>query len=144
LITARANDEPENSNFSDHRLMYARLDDSTWRVSEVAKLGACLWPAEEDYTGLGEIDSANPSTVYISTPIDPRDGRKLDVHEIFKGMSGDRGENWAWTAVTSSSSVDNLRPIVCALDDGHRAILWFRGTMKRSQHYQCAIVGIIE
>jgi hypothetical protein len=144
LITARANDEPENSNFSDHRLLYARLDGLTWRVTEVAKLGARLWPAEQDYTGLGDIDWTDPSTVFISTPIDPRDGRTFKVHEIFRGATSDHGKTWTWAAVTSNSPVDNLRPIVCPLDQRHRAVLWFRGTMSRSQHYQCAIVGIIE
>ncbi len=144
LITTRANDEPENSNFSDHRLLYARFDGLTWRVSEVARLGARLWPAEQDYTGLGDIDPTDPSTVYISTPIDPRDGQTLKTHEIFKGVTSDHGRNWTWTTVTLKSPVDNLRPVLCSLDQGHRAVLWFRGTMSRSQHYKCAIVGVIE
>ena len=60
LITTRANDDPENSNFSDHRLLYARFHGLTWWVSEAARLGARLWPAEQDYTGLGDIDPAEP------------------------------------------------------------------------------------
>jgi hypothetical protein len=143
LITARANDQPENTNLSDHRLLYARLVGATWRVTEIAKMGARLWRAEEDYTGLGDIDWSDPSTVYISTPIDPRDGRALKVHEIFRGVTSDRGQTWTWTAVTAESPADNLRPVVCPLGQGHRAVVWFRGTMTRSQHYRCAIVGVI-
>lgn len=144
LITARANDAPENSNFSDHRLLYARFDGSTWHVHPVAKLGACLWPAEQDYTGLGALDGADPDLVYVSTPIDPRDGKDLKVHEIFKGTTPNGGATWSWTPVTAGSTVDNLRPVVCTLGGNDRAVLWFRGTMSRSQHYHCAIVGIIE
>jgi lysophospholipase L1-like esterase len=144
LLTARASDNPENTDFSDHRLIYALFDGSKWQVREAAKLGACLWPAEQDYTGLGDIDPAHPDTIYVSTPIDPRDGNTLRVHEIFKGVTSDRGETWRWTAVTSNSSVDNLRPVVCSWGEEARAILWFTGTMKRSQHYNCEIVGMVE
>jgi lysophospholipase L1-like esterase len=144
LLTARANDQPENSNFDDHRLLYARFDGSSWRVHEAARLGACLWRAEQDYTGMGDVDPAHPDTIYVSTRIDPRDGNTLNVHEIFKGVTSDSGENWSWTAVTSDSPVDNLRPVVCSWGASSRAVLWFRGTMSRSQHYDSAIVGIIE
>ncbi|HZL35776.1 MAG TPA: GDSL-type esterase/lipase family protein [Tepidisphaeraceae bacterium] len=144
LLTARANDEPENSNFSDHRLLYAAFDGGKWHVHEAARLGACLWPAEQDYTGLADVDPAHPEVIYVSTPIDPRDGKPLKRHEIFRGTTGNDGETWAWTALTSHSPVDNLRPIVCSWSPSRRAILWFRGTMNRSQHYDCAIVGIIE
>lgn len=144
LITSRANDIPENSTFADHRLFYAWLDGTAWRVHEVAKLGPCLWSAEQDYTGIGDIDPMNLNVVYVSTPIDPRDGKVLTVHEIFKGVTTDGGKSWRWTALTSDSSADNLRPIVCAWGSSSRAILWFRGTMSRSQHYNGAIVGIIQ
>lgn len=144
LITARANDQPENTKFSDHRLLWARLDGSAWHVREVAKLGACLWRAEQDYTGLGDIDPEHPQVVYVSTPIDPRDGKPLAAHEIFRGATGDEGDTWNWTAVTSGSTVDNLRPIVCPCGPNNVAVLWFRGTMSRSQHYNCAVVGVVE
>ena len=82
--------------------------------------------------------------VFISTPIDPRDGKTMKVHEIFKGVTADGAKTWTWTPVTADSPVDNLRPIVCSWAGGNRAVLWFRGTMSRSQHYNCAIVGLIE
>jgi hypothetical protein len=148
LVTCRAND-PDNKNFSDHRLFSIRQSgdggaDAKWTVRQVAKLGGALWPAEQDYTGLGDVDPSDPNVVYVSTPIDPRDGKALKVHEIFKGITADGGDTWSWTAVTSDSPVDNLRPVVCPLAQGGRAVLWFRGTMTRSQHYNCAIVGIVE
>jgi hypothetical protein len=144
LITTRAHDVPANSNFNDHRLFHIRLEKSGWQVHQVAKMGPRLWASEQDYTGLGDVDSLDPNVVYISTAIDPRDGRKLKVHEIFKGTTADEGKNWTWSAVTSDSAVANLRPIVCSWGKGQRAVLWFRGTMSKSQDYNCAIVGIIE
>jgi hypothetical protein len=147
LVTCRAND-PDNKNFADHRLFSIRQSgdgaDAKWAVHPIAKLGPALWPAEQDYTGLGDVDPADPNVVYVSTPIDPRDGKTLKVHEIFKGTTADGGDTWNWTTVTSGSPVDNLRPVVCSLGDKGRAVLWFRGTMSRSQHYNCAVVGIIE
>src|SRR4051812_1565066 len=147
LVTCRAND-PDNKNFTDHRLFSIRQSgdgaDANWTVRQVAKLGPALWAAEQDYTGLGDVDPTDPNIVYVSTPIDPRDGKKLKVHEIFKGVTADAGDTWSWTPVTTESPVDNLRPVVCPLGGGGRALLWFRGTMSRSQHYNSAITGIIE
>jgi hypothetical protein len=143
LITCRANDVPENSNFNDHRFFYARFDGKQWHTHQIAKAGARLWASEQDYTGVGAIHPRATNLIYISAPIDPRDGSTLRNHEIFKGLTNDGGASWQWTAVTQNSSVDNLRPVVVSWD--HRtAVLWFRGTMERSQRYDCAIVGIIE
>ena len=143
LITSRANNSPDEKTFADHRLFYARLKTDKWEVNEVAKLGNALWAAEQDYTGLGDIDALDANVVFVSTTIDPRDGKTLQHHEIFKGITADDAKTWTWTPITSESPVDNLRPIVCSWENT-RAILWFRGSMTRSQHYNCAIVGIIE
>ena len=91
LISARANDQPENSNFKDHRFFYVRFDGKKWQVNELAKAGACLWPAEQDYTGLAALDPSDPNVVYISTTVDPRNNSPLGVHEIFRGQTGDSG-----------------------------------------------------
>jgi BNR repeat-containing family member len=142
LISARANDQPENSNFRDHRFFYVRFDGKSWNVSQLARAGACLWPAEQDYTGLAALDPSDPNVVYVSTPIDPRNDFPLRAHEIFQGRTSDSGRTWQWTAITSDSSVDNLRPL--AVSDGDQTVLvWFRGTMSRSQHYDSAMVGLI-
>jgi hypothetical protein len=142
VISARANDQPEDSNFSDHRFFYIRYDGKRWQVNELAKAGACLWDAEQDYTGLATVDPADPSVVYISTTIDPRNDQQLSAHEIFRGQSGDGGKTWKWTALTSGSSVDNLRPLAVRAGD-RTVVVWFRGTMSRSQHYDSAMVGTI-
>ncbi|MGC0271997.1 BNR-4 repeat-containing protein [Pseudactinotalea sp. Z1739] len=141
-FTARANDEPENSNFADHRFFYGRTnDDGTWGVYQVAKAGRALFPREEDYTGLIAIDPYDADSVYASTHIDPRDGSELAHHEIFHGRTADGGATWAWTPVTRDSPVDNLRPIVAPGDPGTLVLLWFRGEMTTSQHYACEIAA---
>jgi hypothetical protein len=144
LISCRANDIPENSNFNDHRFFYARFDGRQWHTHQLAKAGARLWDYEQDYTGVGAIHPHDTNVVYISTPFDPRDQSPLAKHEIFKGVTGDGGATWQWTAITKNSSVGNFRPIIPVWDADHTAVLWFRGTMDRSQRYDAAIVGIIE
>jgi hypothetical protein len=144
ILTARANDQPENSNFEDHRFIYARFDGGTWKVSHLAKAGARLWESEQDYTGLGAINPDDVNTVYISTTTDPRTDASLAHHEIFKGVTTDSGATWTWSAITEDSSVDNLRPVIVSCGGGRVAVLWFRGTMWRSQRYDCGIVGVIE
>ncbi len=109
----------------------------------MAKAGACLWPTEEDYTGLAALNPNKLNEVYASSTIDPRDGGALKVHEIFRGVTPDGGATWTWTPVTWASPVDNLRPTVAIWDAGDTALLWFRGTMSRSQHYNCEIVGLV-
>ena len=89
------------------------------------------------------LNPGNLDEVYASSTIDPRDGAALKVHEIFKGVTSDGGATWKWTPITWDSPVDNLRPTVAIWDAGNTALLWFRGTMSRSQHYNSAIVGII-
>lgn len=142
LISCRANDVPEKSNFRDHRFFYCRYDGRAWRVFPLAKAGARLWDAEEDYTGLGALDPGDVNTVYISTTIDPRDNSTLAFHEIFKGVTADGGKSWKWSAITEHSGADNLRPIVPICPKGYFALLWFRGRMWRSQHYDCQVVGM--
>jgi hypothetical protein len=144
ILSCRANDSPENTNFQDHRFLYARFDGSAWQVHQLAKAGARLWKSEQDYTGLAAMDPFDPNIAYISTNIDPRDGSLLRVHEIFKGVTGNSGVTWSWIAVTKKSRVDNLRPIALAWDPRHKALVWFRGKMTRSQSYDCEVVGIVD
>lgn len=142
LVSARANDQPENSNFDDHRFFYVRFDGKTWHANDLAKAGACLWDAEQDYTGLAALDPSDPNIAYVSTTIDPRNDSPLGVHEIFRGQTKDSGKTWAWTAITSNSSIENLRPLAVSRGDS-TVLVWFRGTMTRSQHYDSAMVGTI-
>jgi hypothetical protein len=144
LVSCRANDIPEKTNFNDHRFFYCRFDGSAWKAWPLAKAGARLWNAEEDYTGLAALDPNDLNTVYVSSTIDPRTNDSLKFHEIFKGITADAGQTWKWTSVTENSATDNLRPIVPISPNGNFALLWFRGEMSRSQHYNCQVVGWVK
>ncbi|HET6743725.1 MAG TPA: hypothetical protein VFH76_32530, partial [Kribbella sp.] len=148
VLTAR-HDTPENPEDAfarkhpvpDHRFFYARLaPGGEWQVQQLAKAGHGLLEHENDYTGLVAIDPYDLDSVYVSTPIDPHDGTALEHHEIFHGRTTDSGATWKWTPVTANSGVDNLRPIVAPGDPSRIPLLWFRGEMTASQHYNCEVV----
>jgi len=145
IFTTRANDVPVNTNgYNDHRFWYGRYDGTQWNVHQIAKAGARLYTSEQDYTGLVALDPHDPNTIYMSTPIDPRDEADLGVHEIFKGVTTDDGATWAWNPVTFNSQMDNLRPTVPIWDDEHTALVWMRGTYRSMHDYDLDIVGLTE
>lgn len=145
IFKTRVNDDPDRpSNDPDHALFYARYDGATWTSTYLGKAGKKMYSSEQDYVGLGALHPNDPNTIYISTPIDPRDDANLTVHEIFKGETIDHGAAWTWTPITQNSVRDNFRPIVPAWDEHNTALLWWRGTYLSAQNFDAAVVGIIE
>jgi hypothetical protein len=128
---------------TDHRFFYAVFREGQWRTTYLGKAGPKLFGSEQDYTGLGTIHPNDPTTIFISTPIHPGDGRALGNHEIFQGKSADQGATWAWSAITEESNRDNYRPSVPAWDKDHTALVWYKGTMTRSQLFDGAMVGVV-
>ena len=122
-----------------HRLFFAELVEGRWKTTELAKLGAGLLDSEEDYTGLGVIDRKDGNTLYISTPIDPRNDPRLPHHELFKGVRNTE-DDWEWSEVTSDSEADNLRPQLAHLPDGTRRLFWVHGTYEHQTHYSTGIL----
>ncbi|MCA9236788.1 MAG: BNR-4 repeat-containing protein [Planctomycetales bacterium] len=146
-IDGSTNDGSTN-NPIDHRLHMARWNPTTqsFDCQEIAKMGGRLYEPEEDYTGLGALVPGDEDTLYISTAFDPRDLTGVTEtanREIYKGEFD--GSQWNWTAITESSGVDNLRPIV---PDNHgngpRTVLWFRGNYNTAHDINAAVVGIVE
>ena len=137
----------------DHRLHFARWNAQTeqWENHEVAKMGNRLYRgtdmSEQDYTGNAALVPGDPSTIYISTPYDPRDpsGATFTTsYEIYKGVTADGGASWNWTAITENSVVDNLRPIVPDPHGGDPTVIWFRGTYTTAHSIDAAVVGIVD
>jgi hypothetical protein len=141
LFKTRVNDyDPD----PEHAFFYARWNGSTWTSTYLGKAGKRLYVSQDDYTGLGALCPNDPNTIFISTPIDPRNQTNLTVHEIFKGVTTNNGATWNWTPITQKSVRDNLRPIVPAWDNNNRVLLWWRGTYTAAQNFDTAVVGIIE
>lgn len=128
---------------TDHRFFYAVFREGQWRTTYLGKAGPKLFGSEQDYTGLGTIHPNDPTTIFISTPIHPGDGRALGNHEIFQGKSADQGATWTWSAITEESNRDNFRPSVPSWDKDHTALVWYKGTMTRSQLFDGAMVGVV-
>lgn len=134
-----AHGQPGNA---DHRLFLGRLEGGSWETVELARMGCGLWAKEEDYTGLGAVDPDDARTVYVSTPIDPRDSVRLEKHEIFAGRCGDDFRDWSWTPVTENSKADQLRPRVVTCRDGRTFLFWLRGVYSSQHRYNQELVAL--
>lgn len=147
LFKARAGGyEDHTKGTEDQNVWLARLEPGSdrWQTHKVAHAGGILFPGHEtDYTGLGALDPQNPDVLYISTDVNPITHERTSHHEIYRGQTDDDGASWSWTPITENSTVDNLRPIVPAWQDDRTLLMWFRGTMTRSQSYDTKIVGLM-
>ncbi len=142
--------KPRKEGGFDHRYVHARYVDGGWRTREIAYAGTRLYAGEDDYTGLGALDAADPARVVISTDADPdtgaplisaRDGERH--HEIFEGrVRGDAAIEWR--PITRDSVTDNLRPLIPAGNGGAwDVVLWLRGEYRSYTDYDLAVVGRI-
>ena len=147
LFKARAGAYADHASGADaHNVWLGRFHPDTrrWSTHRVARAGGQLFPGNEtDYTGLGALDPDDPSTLYLSTEINPLTGDATEHHEIYQGVTKDNGATWHWTPITERSTADNLRPIVPKWDSKHTALIWWRGAMRRSQDYDTSVVGVI-
>jgi hypothetical protein len=136
---------PPKQGGADHRYRLARWNGHAWQDSEIAYAGTKLYAGEDDYTGLAALDPQDSSVVYISTNVDPTTSQPLaSGHwEIFRAKIPETGRP-QWTAVTSGSTSDNIRPLIPVWPGARRAVLWLRGKMRSYTDYDFQIVGMIE
>ena len=137
IISARVSD-----NNQDHRFLYARYDGAEWQVNQLAEAGGFLYAAEDDYTGLASIDPENPNVVYMSSDIDPRDSSPTSKYELYKGVTGDFGKSWTWSAITENSTIDNLRPVVPSWNGNETAVTWMRGNYNSFTNWDTEMVAL--
>ncbi len=133
---------------TDHRYHYARWDGTRWHDREIAYAGSPLYRREQFYTGNVALNPQNLDELCISTDADPLNGRPLVSKadgkrhwEIFKGLTHDRGNTWAWTPVTANSTADNLRPIIPIGNEPFGVLLWLRGTYRTFCDWNLQVVG---
>jgi BNR repeat-containing family member/PKD domain len=109
----------------DHRYRYARWTGRRWTVSSITRAGDSISddPREAHYSGGITLDHENPQVVYLSREVG-------GVNEVETWRTPDGGASWTRRAVTSNSSVPNVRPIsprgLLSFDDDF-SLVWMRG-----------------
>jgi hypothetical protein len=63
-------------------------------------------------------------------------------YELWRGVTSDGGQTFAWTPVTTNSTQDNFRPYVPRRNGGEPCVIWFRGSYPSYTTYSTAIVGL--
>jgi hypothetical protein len=130
---------------------YARWTGSAWQKRFIAHAGRPLYVAEDDYAGGICVDPQNPNVIYISSnaqdPFNLADTTNVPLransrYELWRGVTSDGGLTFAWTQITTNSTVDNFRPYIPRRNGGEPCVLWFRGSYASYTSYACSIVGL--
>ncbi len=129
---------------------YARWTGTAWQKRFIAQAGRGIYAAESDYGGGMCLDPEDPRIVYISTnaasPFSLGDVNNVPLaanarYEIWRGFTADGGLTFTWTAITSGSTADNLRPIVPLNHGRTDCLLWFYGTYTSYTNFSTQVVG---
>ncbi len=134
---------------------YARWTGTAWQKHFIAKAGRGIYAAESDYGGGMCIDPENPNIIYISSnaakPFDltlnPANVADVPLNtnarfEIYQGITSDGGLTFTWTAVTTDSEADNLRPIIPENHGDDQAVIWFNGTYNSYTSFSTRVLAI--
>jgi autotransporter-associated beta strand protein len=144
-------DNVTGSTWADARIYYyyARWTGTNWQKRFIAQAGRPLYNSQPDYGGGIGLDPQDVNTIYISTdaanPFDLSTVTNVPLgnhYEIWRGVTTDGGLTFNWQAVTTNSTVDNLRPYVPRRFDGEPCVLWFRGTYTSYTSFSSSIVGL--
>lgn len=128
---------PQENN---HNYRYARWNGSNWQDYSITAAGGWFpeTPAgssepEPHYSGGIILDHDNPSVVYLSREIS-------GVFEIEKWTTFNGGGNWSSRAVTSNSSLLNVRPFVPRNHKpGEFDVVWMQGHYEYYTNYGTAL-----
>ena len=130
---------------------YARWTGAAWQKRFIAQAGKPLYAAENDYAGGICLDPTDVNTIYISSdalnPFDLTQTTNVPLragnrYEIWRGNTTDGGLTFAWSQITSNSSLDNIRPYIPRRNGGEQCLLWLRGTYASYTSYALSIVGL--
>jgi hypothetical protein len=121
---------------SNHHYRYARWTGTAWKWHRITPAGGSISDSREPhYSGAITLDHENPSVVYLSREVG-------GMHEVETWRTPDGGTTWRRQAVTSGSSVENVRPIsprgLQAFDDD-MSVVWMRGNYDHYLNYKTDI-----
>jgi len=120
---------------SDHRYYYGRWNGSSWVTGQIATAGGGLYSPEVYYSGGVSLDHEDPSIVWASRYVGSQ-------WEIYRYKTYDHGATWASVAITSASTVKNIRPIPVYNHGPEIAMLWLKGTYTTYTNYSMLIRSI--
>lgn len=121
---------------TDHRYRYARLRaDGRWTSTELTNAGPTFERSgkEPHYSGGVTLDHEDPSVVYLSRKSGP-------TWEIERWRTPDQGATWTRTALTSSSTAPNVRPVSPRGSRGGALdVVWMAGDYAHYASYRTGI-----
>jgi autotransporter-associated beta strand protein len=144
-------DNVTGTNWSDARIYYyyARWTGTSWQKRFIAQAGRPLYNGQPDYGGGIAIDPLDVNSIYLASdaasPFDLTTTTNVPLgnhYEIWKGVTTNGGLTFNWQAVTTNSTMDNLRPYVPRRFGGEQCVLWFRGSYVSYTSFSTAIVGM--
>ncbi|HVK23173.1 MAG TPA: BNR-4 repeat-containing protein [Actinokineospora sp.] len=125
---------------SDHRYRYARWTGTSWFDTEIVAAGPTISGDlyENNYSGGITLDDSDPSVVLLSRQV--TGGR----HEIERWRTANGGVSWTSEAITSGSTVLNVRPVkpVGMTENGPMSVLWMRGEYPSYTNWKTDIMGV--
>jgi len=93
---------------------------------------------ETEYSGGISLNHADPSTVYLSRPIN-------DIFEIERWQTSDGGTTWTSQAITKNATQLNVRPVIPRNYPANKiGVLWMSGTYIHYTDYHTEIHMILE
>jgi hypothetical protein len=119
---------------TDHRYNYATWNGSSWTSHEITAGGTYLYADQPWYSGGVVLDHDDPSVVYLSKMVSSH-------REIYRYITTDGGTTWEATALTSGSSVDNIRPVAVRNHAPDLRVLWLSGTYTAYTDYDLDVIG---
>ncbi|AXT60558.1 T9SS C-terminal target domain-containing protein [Aquimarina sp. AD10] len=122
---------------------YARWTGSQWNNYFVSDAGKGLYNGEDDYTGIITSNPYNTNEIFMSSNRNPITGIENNRYEIYSATTVNGGNSWNWTAITTNSPKDNLRPFIPKgiTNANDRVALWFYGDYITYENYNTKIVG---
>ncbi|WP_127490705.1 BNR repeat-containing protein [Paenibacillus glycanilyticus] len=127
-----------NKEKDSHHYYYAKWTGSSWRLTELADAGRWFHLNERKeccYSGGMILDHANPSTVYMSKPVEGQHG---SIFEILKCDIAEDGSITNLIPITKNSAKNNVRPFVVrnASPDDRYYLIWMHGDYYYWDHSQ--------
>lgn len=123
--------------WTDHRYNYARWTGAAWSVNEITAAGGTIYPVagqEDQYSGGVVLDHTDPQIVYLSKVVSGK-------FEVYKYTTANGGASFSSTAITSGSTVKNVRPVAVRDHASDLKLLWLAGTYNSYTNFNMAILG---